>query len=171
MKSATDPSVASAICPDPKPCRSIGPARAEDVPALVELLRALFALEADFDFDAAKQERGLVLLLASDAGCVLVAREAGSVIGMASVQLVISTAEGAPSAWIEDVCVTPTARGNGTGRALLNAALAWARSRGATRAQLLADLQNLPALAFYERLGWQATQLTARRILLLQHQG
>jgi len=85
---------------------------------------------------------------------------------MASVQLVISTAEGAPSAWVEDVVVQEDWRGQGVGRALLEAVLDWARVRGAVRAQLLADLDNAPALAFYDRLGWQPTRLGARRLKL-----
>jgi GNAT superfamily N-acetyltransferase len=86
---------------------------------------------------------------------------------MATAQLVISTAEGAPSAWIEDVVVREDWRGNGVGRALLDAVLAWARSQGAVRAQLLADLDNAPALAFYDKLDWQPTRLGARRLKLV----
>jgi GNAT superfamily N-acetyltransferase len=80
--------------------------------------------------------------------------------------LVISTAEGAPSAWIEDVVIEADWRGKGLGRALLAYVLQWARSQGATRAQLLADLDNAPALEFYEHLGWQSTRLGARRLML-----
>lgn len=145
---------------------AITPAHAGDIPALVALLHDLFAIEPDFEFDAGKQARGLAMLLRSPSATVLVARENDALIGMASVQLVISTAEGAPSAWVEDVCVADMARGRGIGRHLVEAALAWARDRGATRAQLLADLDNAPALAFYARLGWQGTRLGARRIVL-----
>jgi GNAT superfamily N-acetyltransferase len=85
---------------------------------------------------------------------------------MASVQLVISTAKGAPSARVEDVVVQEDWRGQGVRSALLEAALDWTRVRGAVRAQLLADLDNVPALAFYDRLGWQPTRLGARRLKL-----
>jgi GNAT superfamily N-acetyltransferase len=90
----------------------------------------------------------------------------GAVVAMASAQLVVSTAEGARSAWIEDVVVADGLRGKGIGAALLAALLDWARDRGATRAQLLADRANVPALEFYRRLGWQPTQLGAWRISL-----
>ena len=40
---------------------------------------------------------------------------------------------------------------------------AWARARGATRLQLLADRENAPALAFYARVGWRATRLVCLR--------
>jgi len=55
-------------------------------------------------------------------------------------------------------------QGRGAGRALVDAAAAWARGRGATRLQLLVDEENLPALGFYRRLGWRPTQLRALRL-------
>ncbi|MBK9021256.1 MAG: GNAT family N-acetyltransferase [Sulfuritalea sp.] len=138
-----------------------------DIPDLIGLLGILFAIEQDFTPDMEKQRRGLTGLLASPSGQVAIARDArGRAIGLATAQLVISTAEGAPSAWIEDVVVEAGWRGKGLGRALLAYVLQWARSQGATRAQLLADLDNTPALEFYEHLGWQSTRLGARRLML-----
>jgi GNAT superfamily N-acetyltransferase len=138
-----------------------------DIPELIELLGVLFSIEQDFTPDPGKQRRGLAALLASPMGHIAIARDANArAVGMATAQLVISTAEGAPSAWIEDVVVREDWRGQGLGRALLDAVVAWARSRGAVRAQLLADLDNAPALAFYDRLAWQPTRLGARRLML-----
>lgn len=142
-------------------------ATAADIPELIGLLGILFAIEQDFTPDVEKQRRGLTGLLASPSGQVAIARDAqGRAIGLATAQLVISTAEGAPSAWIEDVVVEADWRGKGLGRALLAYVLQWARSQGATRAQLLADLDNAPALEFYQHLGWQSTRLGARRLML-----
>ncbi|HBU30060.1 MAG TPA: GNAT family N-acetyltransferase [Thiobacillus sp.] len=138
-----------------------------DIPELIELLGVLFSIEQDFTPDTDKQRRGLAALLASSAGHIAIARDqAARAVGMATAQLVISTAEGAPSAWIEDVVVRKDWRGHGLGRALLDAVLDWARSQGAVRAQLLADLDNAPALAFYDRLDWRPTRLGARRLML-----
>ncbi len=138
-------------------------AQAADVPALVELLKTLFAIEQDFQFDANRQRRGLLRLLEEppERATVLVAREGGAIAGMASAQLVISTAEGAPSAWIEDVVVREGWRGRGIGRGLMSKLTDWARSHGATRIQLLADRDNAVALDFYRRLGLQQTNLIA----------
>ena len=152
-----------------EPSYRIERARPQDMPALVALLDTLFAIEADFSPDRAKQQRGLELLLAQpdDRASVLVARAPnGKVIGMASAQLVISTAEGAASAWIEDVVVQESFRGQGVARLLLDGLADWASRHDATRMQLLADNANAPALAFYRRLGWQATQLGAWKKLL-----
>lgn len=143
-------------------------ASAPDIPALVELLNELFTLEQDFHPDPQPQARGLALLLEHpDRAVVLVARsEDGHILGMVSAQLVISTAEGAPSAWIEDLIIQPRYRGQGLGRQLLQHALAWASAAGATRAQLLLDLDNRPAIGFYNTLGWQPTRMGARRLYL-----
>jgi GNAT superfamily N-acetyltransferase len=146
---------------------AITPAAEADIPELIDLLGVLFAIEQDFSPNPDKQRRGLAALLASPAGHIAIARDrTGRAIGMATAQLVISTAEGAPSAWIEDVVVREGWRGHGLGRALLDAVVAWARTRGAVRAQLLADLDNAPALAFYDRLAWRPTRLGARRLML-----
>ena len=139
-------------------------ADAGDIEALARLLTDLFSIEADFRPEPERQRRGLRAMLdAPDQRCVLVAERDGAVIGMVTGQLVISTAEGAPSALVEDMVVDPARRGQGVGRALLNAIEAWAGDRGATRMQLLADRENAPALAFYQRMGWRPTQLVCWR--------
>ena len=142
-------------------------ASSTDIPALVGLLAALFSIEQDFKPDTERQIRGLAGVLASPNACIMLARSAqGEAIAMCSAQLVFSTAEGAHSAWIEDMVVHEAWRGRGIGRQVLQAVLAWASERGATRAQLLADLDNQPALDYYQHLGWQETQLIARRLSL-----
>lgn len=141
----------------------IRPARLADLPRLTELLQLLFAIEADFCGDPGRQRRGLELLLASENACLLVAEAAGEVVGMASGQVLISTAEGGPALLVEDVLVRPQWRGRGIGRKLLAAWAAWAEKRGISRLQLLADRDNAPALAFYDQLGWQTTRLICLR--------
>ena len=143
-------------------------AKLEDIPALVELLATLFSIEADFKPDVAKQIKGLrMLILSPETGVIKVARDNdGLAIGMVSAQLVISTAQGAPSAWVEDMIIDEKYRGIGLGKALLNDTLAWAKQKGASRAQLLVDIENEPALGYYQHLGWETTQLQARKIFL-----
>ncbi len=154
--------------PDAKGWR-VEPAGAADVPALAALVARLFRIEADFVSDPAIQARGLALLIAQspERARVVLARAGAEVIGTASAQLVVSTGEGALSAWIEDVFVEAGWRAQGVGRALLTDLLDWARACGATRAQLLIDLENAPAERFYERLGWHGTRLGVRRLQLL----
>jgi GNAT superfamily N-acetyltransferase len=143
---------------------ALRPARPEDLEALVRLLAQLFALEQDFTPDEARQRRGLAMLLARpDSAAVLVAERGGRLVGMVTAQLVVSTAEGALSALVEDMVVDAPERGGGAGRRLLEAIEAWAARMGATRLQLLADRDNGPALGFYARLGWSPTKLVALR--------
>lgn len=144
------------------------PATLQDVPQLVSLLQVLFSIEQDFRPDPEKQERGLRKILSRPENAVIMTArdDQGNVIGMVSAQLVVSTAEGAYSAWVEDMVIAEGWRSRGVGRRLLSSALDWARLRGVTRAQLLVDLDNEPALGYYDHLGWQATRLGARRISL-----
>ena len=141
-------------------------AKPEDIPALVSLLRLLFSIEKDFVFDAAKQERGLRLLLSRAEAAVFAAEQDGEVIGMCTGQLLISTAQGGLSALIEDVVVQPAHQGKGIGRQLVAAAEVWAVSQGASRIQLLADQNNTPALAFYQKIGLQRTAMICLRKML-----
>jgi ribosomal protein S18 acetylase RimI-like enzyme len=143
---------------------TVRPARPEDLDALVALLGQLFTIEADFRPDPGRQRRGLALLLAEPGrAVVLVAEREARVVGMVTAQLVVSTAEGAPSAWVEDMVVDAAERGRGAGRALLEELERRARALGATRLQLLADRGNARALAFYARLGWVGTRLVCLR--------
>ncbi len=139
-----------------------------DIPDLVHLLSLLFSIEKDFNPDFTKQENGLALILKNhETATIQVARNAaGKAVGMVSAQLVISTAQGAASAWIEDMVVDAEFRGRGVGKQLLQQTLAWAKSKDATRAQLLVDIENTDAIGYYEHLKWEPTQLQARRIFL-----
>jgi len=141
----------------------IRPARPEDLDGLVDLLRILFGIEADFACDAARQRRGLAMLLAHEAAVLLVAEAAGQVIGMCSGQLTISTAEGGFALLVEDVVVAGPWQGKGVGRELLAALEQWGASRKIGRLQLLADRNNAAALEFYRKLGWQSTELICQR--------
>jgi GNAT superfamily N-acetyltransferase len=138
-------------------------ATAADLPALVALLQELFAIEADFRGDPARQERGLRLLLDSPGGKIWVAEEQERVVGLCTLQVLVSTAEGGPAGWVEDVVVASDRRGLGIGRQLLAALETWAVRHGLSRLQLLADRENHPALDFYRRLGWEGTRLIALR--------
>jgi GNAT superfamily N-acetyltransferase len=53
--------------------------------------------------------------------------------------------------------VDPGARGRGAGRALLDAAIAWARSRALDRLELWVTKGNAPAERLYERAGFADT--------------
>lgn len=161
MLSHTSP----ALAPHPAPLK-IRPARVTDLPALVDLLCQLFSIETDFAIRPDRHARGLRLLLGAvrrGRAYVAVAESQGQVIGMATVQTVVSTAEGARSGWIEDVVIREDLRGAGIGRLLMADITHWAQTNGVARLQLLADRRNRPALAFYGRLAFQATNMICLR--------
>ena len=85
---------------------------------------------------------------------------------MVTAQLIISTAQGTASAWIEDMVIDAVYRKHGIGKQLLQNILAWAKTKGATRVQLLVDTANTEALGYYQHLHWEATQLQAHRMFL-----
>ena len=144
----------------------------DDIPALLELLEMLFALEADFHFDEIRARRGLELLLQNPDSCaVFVALVDEEIAAMCSAQLVISTAMGARCAWVEDVIVKPKFRGRNIMPQLLEELESWCIERGATRLQLLCDDQNEAALAFYAKRGWELTQLKCLQKFLSGNSG
>ena len=135
-----------------------------DIDEMVNLLKELFAIEKDFEFISAKHARGFELLLESGEGnCIFVAEADSHVIGMCSLQTVISSAEGAKSGWIEDVIVSSDYRKCGIATKLLAAAEVWAERNNIVRLQLLADVENIPAIDFYTRRQWRKTQLFCMR--------
>ncbi len=135
-----------------------------DIPHLVDLLRYLFSIEADFEFNAGLQEHGLSLMIGfPETRCVMVAEIDQKVVGMCTGQLVVSTAKGGFSGLIEDMVIDRKYRGKGLGSRLLDAVEKWCFSSGAQRIQLLADKNNKKALRFYSKCGWQHTQLICLR--------
>lgn len=138
-------------------------AREADIGAMVALLAELFAVESDFHFDAGKQRQGLVLLLQHELAEALVAESDGRVVGMCTMQRLLSTAEGGWAGHIEDVVVASGFRGQGIGSQLLAAMERRAAVWGITRLQLLADRNNTAALDFYASRGWLPTELVALR--------
>jgi GNAT superfamily N-acetyltransferase len=122
-------------------------AQSSDIDALVGLLNVLFSIEQDFTPNEAAQRRGLELLLANpEHGQIFVARHpVEGVVGMVSAQLVISTAIGAPSAWIEDMVVREPFRGRGVGKLLLDQVREWAVLKGVGRCRQHACARFLSA--------------------------
>lgn len=138
-------------------------ARQEDLPALTALLAELFTIEQDFSPDTTRQRRGLALLLADERATVLVAEVAGQILGMVTLQSLISTAQGGWVGLLEDLVVASAWRGEGLGSRLLAAAQEAADNQGLSRVQLLVDEDNHSAKGFYRNQGLRRTHLQAWR--------
>ncbi|MBV8168163.1 MAG: GNAT family acetyltransferase [Alphaproteobacteria bacterium] len=61
-------------------------------------------------------------------------------------------------AWVYYLAVAPDLQRGGLGRAMMDAAEAWAARRGVWKLQLLVRDDNQPARGFYERLGYRDTK-------------
>ncbi len=83
-------------------------------------------------------------------------------IGFAQVRFRLSVWTGSEDAWLEDVFVEETARGDGHGRKLVEAAISRARSRGCARIQLDANRDNEAAVKLYESLGFESSHNPAK---------
>lgn len=139
-------------------------ASADDLDALADLLAELFTLESDFKPERHKQLAGLRLILDNPAiGQLFVLRVDGQVAGMANALKTVSTAEGGHVVLLEDVIVSRPYRGQKLGRKLVEHILNWAERNGLPRVTLLADKDNAPALAFYERLGFAPSAMRVLR--------
>ena len=148
---------------------NIRPAGIGDIPQLCDLLADLFSGESDFEPNAIKQARGLELLINETAGksIILVAESKnGNILGMCSVQTVLSTAEGGLAGILEDVIVRREFRATGIGTSLLTRALDWCKAKGMSRIQLLADKKNATGLRFYLNRRWNETDLICLRMYL-----
>ena len=139
-------------------------ATADDLEPMADLLAELFTLESDFEPERRKQIAGLRLILNNrEVGQLFVLRVDGRVAGMANALFTVSTAEGRRVILLEDVIVKSAYRGTGLGRRLVEHILAWAAANGLPRVTLLADKDNAPALAFYERLGFEHSAMRVLR--------
>jgi GNAT superfamily N-acetyltransferase len=90
----------------------------------------------------------------------------GDVVGIAIWFLTFSTFRGAHGIWLEDLFVTPKARGRGLGKALLAALAREAVTNGYARVEWSVLNWNTPSIAFYNSLGacplpdWNIYRLT-----------
>jgi GNAT superfamily N-acetyltransferase len=84
---------------------------------------------------------------------VLLAEEAGAVVGYALFFPIYSTFRGEPTLYLEDLFVRPGHRGKGHGKALLRALAALAVERGCPRLDWVVLNWNEPSIAFYRSLG------------------
>jgi ribosomal protein S18 acetylase RimI-like enzyme len=136
-----------------------------DLPRLAELLGYLFEQESDFKPDRRKQKAGLKAILRDPKiGCLWVAKRNGRVVGMVSFLYTISTAEGGRVAWLEDLVVDPSYRGQGIGKSLLRFVIAYGRKKGLKRITLLTDMDNRKAKSLYKSHGFKSSGMTPLRL-------
>lgn len=140
-------------------------ATAKDIPALCALLSVLFSEEEEFTPDAEAQSQGLARIVTNpEVGVVLVAKDGHGILGMVILLYTVSTALGDRVALLEDMVVSPQARGTGIGSRLLEHAIAVARANGCKRITLLTDRVNEAAQRFYKRRGFESSPMVPLRL-------
>jgi GNAT superfamily N-acetyltransferase len=108
--------------------------------------------------DAWDEERAAVAVreaTESHDSVVLVAEDGGRLVGFLTAYLDLHSVRFGHRVWVEDFAVHPDRRSEGIGKALLDAARAWARERGATHLELDSAEARKDAHRFYEREGAQ----------------
>jgi GNAT superfamily N-acetyltransferase len=125
-----------------------------DVPALLELVRALAVYEREPDAVVATEADLHEALFGPDpsAGCQVAVVD-GAVVGFALWYRTFSTWLGKPGLWLEDLFVRPGHRGSGLGRELLVSLAGICVDRGWTRFEWWVLDWNEPAQGFYRSLG------------------
>jgi GNAT superfamily N-acetyltransferase len=132
----------------------IEPARPDDAPAIVELIRELAEYERLLDevrispYDIRRDLFGTRRYAEA-----AVAREGDAVVGFALWFHNYSTFAGRPGLYLEDLFVRPSCRGRGYGEALLRYLARLAVERGCARFEWSVLDWNTPAIRFYRKLG------------------
>ena len=149
---------------------SIRPAQPADLPAILNLIRALADYEKlSHEVVATEALLGQSLFPANhakpDAFCIL-ADVDGVPVGFALYFFIFSTFLARPGLYLEDLFVKPEFRGQGHGKALLLHLAKLANQRGCGRMEWSVLDWNQPAIEFYDSLGakrmreWQICRLT-----------
>jgi ribosomal protein S18 acetylase RimI-like enzyme len=127
-----------------------------DMPAINRLLGQLSRSAPPLSPDAVRQ------IATWDGNSLLVARSAGQVIGMLT--LVTFPIPTGLRAWIEDVVVDESARGQGVGAALSREAVRLARAAGARTIDLTSRPSREAANRLYQRLGFRLRETSVYRM-------
>src|SRR2546421_3171224 len=143
------------------------PSTTGDTPAIARLIRALAEYERLSPFVAFDEDRLREHLFGPRPFAeVLLAEEAGEVVGFALFFHNYSTFLGKPGLYLEDLFVEPVHRGKGHGKALLCAVARLAVERDCGRLEWSVLNWNEPAIRFYQKLGaeplneWTVYRLT-----------
>ena len=136
----------------------IRPATSDDAPAIVGLMAHL----AEFghgQVDPGVEDR-LCVMIESPGYALLVAEdEQGQVAGLLTMSQRWTLWHRGRCALVEELVVDRAARRQGVGRALIQAALDWARAQGCSEVEISTEPDNSGAQAFYRKLGFESTAL------------
>jgi GNAT superfamily N-acetyltransferase len=118
---------------------------------------ARLATQLGYPADAASMPERVSRLREDSNARAFVVSNGERVIGMITIHLRNTLNHATPIAQITLLVVDESVRSRGAGRALVDAAEAWAKDRGAKRVAVTTALDRAGAHAFYERLGYAHT--------------
>ena len=152
----------------------IRPATAADVPTIARLIRGLAEYERLSHAVALDEDRLREHLFGPRPYAeVLLAEDAGAVVGFALFFHNYSTFRAKPGIYLEDLFVEPAHRGKGHGKALLISLARLALARDCARVEWSVLNWNEPSIRFYQALGaepldeWTAYRLTGEALAKL----
>ena len=132
----------------------VRPATPADVSVILRFVRELAAFEREPDAVTATEPMLAAALFGeSPAAEAVLAEREGEPVGFALFFHNFSTWEGRRGLYLEDLYVTPAARGQGAGAALLRHLAALAVARGCARFEWSVLDWNEDAIAFYRAMG------------------
>ena len=133
-------------------------ARADDVPAIYRLIRALAEYEKSLDAVTASEQDLRRSLFGPDPKVFahVAAGDDGVVAGCALWFVNYSTWTGTHGIYLEDLFVEPAARGRGFGKALLAELARLCAERGYARLEWAVLDWNTPSIKFYRAIGARA---------------
>lgn len=156
----------------------IRPATPADVPLILGLVRELAEFEREPDaVEATEDMLERALFGERPAAEAVIAELDGAPVGFALFFQNFSTWTGRPGIYLEDLYVTPAARGSGTGTALLRHLAGIALDRGCGRFEWAVLDWNEPAINFYRAMGavgmdeWRVQRVAGDALVALAGRG
>jgi GNAT superfamily N-acetyltransferase len=145
-----------------------------DTPTILRFVRELATYEREPDaVKATEADFERVLFGPRPYAEAVIAEEGGAPLGFALFFHNFSTWEGKPGVYLEDLYVTPEARGKGVGKRLLAHLAKIAVERDCARLEWWVLDWNEPAISFYKSLGavpmdeWTVNRVTGEALMKL----
>ena len=146
-------------------------AEEEDVPEILELIKALAEFENLSDEVVATEELLKITLFGINSPAeVQIAYDKNNTLGFALYFRSFSTFLGRPGIYLEDLYVRENARGKGVGEALLRRLAQRTREIGGGRLEWAVLSWNEPAIGFYQKMGaapldeWTTYRVTGKNL-------
>ena len=141
-------------------------ATADDEDAVLDLLEELFVAPGwrPEGYDRARAAKAFQWAVENPRADVLVARDDGVPVGIASVYVEFPSMRFGRKCWLEDLVVTAARRRGGVGRVLLDAATEWARMQHCPELALSSAAARKDAHRFYLANGMSESMRFGRAV-------